>query len=73
MKQITKFSGMVAIVAMFAIVAVSGSVGEADAAKAEGSSGVQSPKSYGSANNDIVCGDKLCETGEKRTNNDKTS
>lgn len=33
---------------------------EVDAAKANGSDGVQSPKSYGSANDDIVCGDKLC-------------
>jgi len=33
---------------------------EADAAKAEGSEGTQSPKSYGSATDDIVCGDKLC-------------
>lgn len=33
---------------------------EADAQKAEGSPGTQSPKSYGSANDDIVCGDKLC-------------
>jgi len=54
---------MVAIVAMFAIVTVSGSIGEADAAQAEGSPGQQSPKSYGSANNDVVCGDKLCSSG----------
>ncbi len=33
---------------------------EADAVKAEGSEGTTSPKSYGSANDDIVCGDKLC-------------
>ncbi len=33
---------------------------EADAATAEGSPGTVSPKSYGSANDDIVCGDKLC-------------
>lgn len=33
---------------------------EADAAKAEGSPGTVSPKSYGSANDKIVCGDKLC-------------
>ena len=31
MKQVTKYIGMVAIVAMFAIVTVSGSIGEADA------------------------------------------
>ena len=33
---------------------------EAEAVAANGSPGSQSPKSYGSANDDIVCGDKLC-------------
>ena len=33
---------------------------DADATKAEGSEGTQSPKSYGSANDRIVCGDHLC-------------
>lgn len=43
---------------------------DADAAKAEGSDGTQSPKSYGSANDDIVCGDKLCsEIKENSTSN----
>ena len=43
---------------------------EADAAKAEGSEGTQSPKSYGSANDDIVCDDKLCsETKENSISN----
>ena len=43
---------------------------EADAVKAEGSDGTQSPKSYGSANDDIVCGDKLCsETKENNISN----
>jgi len=64
MKQITKYIGLVALVAMFSLATVSGSIGEVDAKKAEGSSGSQSPKSYGSATNDIVCGDKLCESGE---------
>ncbi len=64
MKQTTKYIGMVAILSVFALATVSGSIGEADAAKAEGSSGSQSPKSYGSATDDIVCGDKLCASGE---------
>ena len=64
MKQITKYIGLVAIVAIFAIATVSGSIGEADAKKAEGSAGSQSGKSYGSATDDIVCGDKLCSSGE---------
>lgn len=42
-----------------------GFVVEAEAAKAQGSEGTVPPKSYGSANDDIVCGDKLCsETKE---------
>lgn len=63
MKQITKYMGLVAIVTMFALATVSGSMGTADAAKAEGSDGTTSPKSYGSATDKIVCGDTLCETG----------
>lgn len=64
MKQVTKYIGLVAIVAIFALATVSGSIGEADAKKAEGSPGNQSGKSYGSATDDIVCGDKLCSSGE---------
>ncbi len=55
---------MVAIMAIFALATISGNIGEADAAKGEGSPGNQSPKSYGSATADIVCGDKLCASGE---------
>jgi len=64
MKQTTKYIGMVAIMAIFALATVSGNIGEADAKKAEGSPGSQSSKSYGSATADIVCGDKLCASGE---------
>ncbi len=64
MKQITKYVGMVAIMAIFALATISGNIGEADAAKGEGSPGNQSPKSYGSATDDIVCGDRLCASGE---------
>lgn len=47
-----------------------GFLAEADADKAEGSPGAVSPKSYGSANDDIVCGDKLCsESKENSTSN----
>ncbi len=55
---------MVAIMAIFALATISGNIGEADAAKGEGSPGIQSPKSYGSATNDIVCGASLCSTSE---------
>jgi hypothetical protein len=64
MKQITKYIGLIAIVAVFAIATVSGGIGEADAKKADGSPGTPSVKSYGSATADIVCGDKLCASGE---------
>ncbi len=65
MKQTTQFVGMVAIMAIFALAAVSGNIGEADAKKAEGTTQL-SPKSYGSATADIVCGDKLCSSGENQ-------
>jgi len=57
MKQTTKYIGMLAIVAIFALATVSGNIGEADAKKAEA-------KSYGSATDDIVCGASLCSTPE---------
>ena len=64
MKQITKYIGLLAILPL-AIVALSPDlIGEADATKAEGSPGSQSPKSYGSATDDIVCGASLCSTPE---------
>ncbi len=55
---------MVAIMAIFALATVSGNIGEADAAEAEGNPSQISPKSYGSTTSDIVCGDKLCASGE---------
>jgi len=64
MKQTTKYIGMLAIMAIFALATVSGNIGEADAKKAEGSPGTQSSKSYGSATDDIVCGASLCSTSE---------
>ncbi len=63
MKQTTKYIGMLAIVAIFALATVSGNIGEADAIKAEGTT-QRTPGSYGSATADIVCGDKLCSSGE---------
>jgi len=50
--------------AIFALATISGNIGEADAVKAEGTPNHVSPKSYGSATADIVCGDKLCASGE---------
>lgn len=49
-------------VAVFSLTMISAvdSIQYADAAKSEGSPGHVSPKSYGSANKNLVCGDKLC-------------
>ena len=56
---------MVAILSVFALATVSGNIGEADALKAQGEPGALSgPGSFGSETSDIVCGDKLCASGE---------
>ncbi len=55
-----KYLGILAILPLLTLALTTDYIGEADAAKAEGSPGTVSPKSYGSANKDIVCGDKLC-------------
>ena len=64
MKQITKYIGLLAILPLALIAFSPDLIGEADAQKAEGSTGSQSPKSYGSATDDIVCGASLCSTAE---------
>jgi len=65
MKQITKYVGMVAIMAIFALATVSGSIGQADAVKAQGEPGsLSGPNSFGSANADIVCGASLCSESD---------
>ena len=64
MNQVTKYIGLLAILPLAMVALSPDLVIEADAQKAEGSPGSQSPKSYGSATDDIVCGDKLCSTPE---------
>ncbi len=64
MNQKTKYIGLLAILPLAMVALSPDFVGEADAQKAEGSPGQVSPKSYGSATDDIVCGDKLCSTAE---------
>ncbi len=64
MNQKTKYIGLLAILPLAMVALSPDFVGEADAQKAEGSPGQVSPNSYGSATNDIVCGDKLCASGE---------
>ena len=64
MKQITKYIGLFAILSLAMVALAPDLIGEADATKAEGSPGTVSPKSYGSATDDIVCGASLCSTPE---------
>ena len=64
MKQITKYIGLLAIFSLAMVALAPELVEDAFAQKAEGSSGSQSPKSYGSATEDIVCGASLCSTPE---------
>ncbi len=64
MKQITKYIGLLAILPLALVALAPELVEDAFAQKAEGSPGSQSPKSYGSATEDIVCGASLCSTPE---------
>ena len=64
MKQITKYIGLLAIFSLAMVALAPELVEDANAQKAEGSPGSQSPKSYGSATDDIVCGASLCSTPE---------
>ncbi len=64
MKQIIKYVGLLAILPLALVVLAPDYIGEADAAKAQGSPGQTAPKSYGSATDDIVCGASLCSTPE---------
>ncbi len=64
MNQKMKYIGLFAILPLAMIALVPELVDDAFAEKAEGSPGNQSPKSYGSATNDVVCGDRLCSTPE---------
>lgn len=61
MKQVTKYIGMVAIIAIFTLVTISGIGGEAEAKQAEDSNEIQSSKSYDSATYDISSDKKICE------------
>ncbi len=62
MNQKTKFVGLLAILPLALVALTPDLVIDADAQKAEGSPGQVSPKSYGSATDDIVCGGVLCST-----------
>ena len=58
---------MLAILPLVMVVLAVDYINEAAAQPAEGSAGQVSPKSYGSATDDIVCGDRLCSTPEGST------
>jgi len=64
MNQKIKYIGLLAILPLAMVALTPELVDDAHAQKAEGSPGSQSPKSYGSATDDIVCGDRLCGTPE---------
>lgn len=61
MKQILRYVGLLAVLPLFLVVLAPDYIGVADAQKAKGKpGGISGPASYGSANDGIVCGDKLC-------------
>jgi len=64
MKQITKYIGLLAILPLVMVALAPELIDDAFAQKSEGSPGQTSPKSYGSATEDIVCGASLCSTPE---------
>ncbi len=64
MNQKIKYIGLLAILPLAMVAFAPELVEDAYAQKAEGSPGSQSPKSYGSATDDIVCGASLCSTPE---------
>ena len=61
MNKKLRYVGLLAVLPLFLVVLTPDYIGEADAQKAKAS---PSPKSYGSATDDIVCGASLCSTPE---------
>ena len=64
MNQKIKYIGLLAILPLAVIALAPELIGDVYGQEAEGSPGQQSPKSYGSATADIVCGASLCSTPE---------
>ena len=64
MNKIQKSIGLLAILSLGMVALAPELIGDAYGQKSEGSPGQQSPKSYGSATSDIVCGASLCSTPE---------
>ena len=64
MNKKIRYIGLFAILPLAMIALAPEFVDVVHAQKAEGSPASQSPKSYGSATDDIVCGASLCSTPE---------
>lgn len=64
MKQVPKYFGVIAVIAIFALATISGSIGEVDAVKSKGTAHTHITNSYGHKNIHKVCGAKLCSSGE---------
>jgi hypothetical protein len=64
MNQKIRYIGILAILPLVMVALTPDLIGDVFAEKAEGSPGQVSPKSYGSATDDIVCGARLCSTPE---------
>jgi len=62
MKQITNYIGLLAILPLAMVALAPELIDDAFAQNSEGSPVQVSPKSYGSATEDIVCGASLCST-----------
>ncbi len=64
MNKILRSVGLLAILSLGMVALAPELIGDVYGQEAEGSPGQQSPKSYGSATDDIVCGASLCSTPE---------
>ena len=64
MNQKIQYIGLFAIFPLAMIALAPELIGDVYGQEAEGSPGQQSPKSYGSATDNIVCGASLCSTPE---------
>jgi len=62
MNQKMKYIGLLAILPLAMVALAPELIDDAFAQKAEGSPSQISPKSYGSATSDVVCGASLCST-----------
>ena len=58
MNKIIKYIGILALLPLVLVALTPDLIGQADADRGP------TPKSYGSATDDIVCGDRLCSTAE---------